>query len=59
MKRVWVIDGQLAPLGSQEARTIQDSPGPFIHVLPHQYKRNTSFPRPDKSNLEGFMTALV
>lgn len=59
MKRVWVIDGQLTPLGSQEARTIQDSPGPFIHVLPHQYKRNTSFPRPDKSNLEGFMTALV
>lgn len=53
MKGVWAIDGQLATPGSQEARTIQDSPGPFVHVLPHQYRRNTSFPRPDKNNLGG------
>lgn len=53
MKRVWAIDGQLATLDCQEARTIQDSPGPFVHVLPCQYRRNTSFLLPDKINLGG------
>lgn len=53
MKRVWAIDGQLVTLDCQEARTIQDSPGPFVHVLPCQYRRNTSFLLPDKINLGG------
>lgn len=53
MKRVWAIDGQLATLDCQEARTNQDSPGPFVHVLPCQYRRNTSFLLPDKINLGG------